>query len=192
MLVLCAYLLGVPAPLSEPKDREELFRIPVVVARQGDSFRFVPWDNPQGITPVWAVNCIITSNTETKWSLGVGKQADFGFWKRSGRWLYALSASRSIDKNWKRDEPAFLPSEDLARLRPLVIEELNRRAPKEHRGDQLAEMLDYGIGLTSFVCVQNAVILLAWLSLPVALFALIAMFFGRPKQPTVPDSFIPS
>jgi hypothetical protein len=69
----------------------------------------------------------------------------------------------------------------------LVIEELNRRAPNERRGDRLAELLDHGIERSSFVCVQNAVILLAWLSLAMALPAFVAMFIEQPRKLTVPD-----
>jgi hypothetical protein len=186
LLVLFAYLLGRPGDLPEPKDRDELFRPPVIVAREGDSFRFLPWDDPQGIWPLWAVNCTITSINETTWSLGVSIQADFGFWKRSGKWRYALSANR-FDKNWKSGEPVLLPIEDVVRLRPLVIEDLNRRSPNERRGDRLAELLDHGLERTSFVCAQNALLLLAWLSLPVALLGFVAMFIERPKHAAAPD-----
>jgi hypothetical protein len=186
LLVLVGYLLGRPGDLPEPKDRDELFRPTVVVAREGDSFRFVAWDDPQVISPLWAVNCTITSHHETTWSLGVGDQAGFGFWKRSGKWRYALSANR-FDKNWKSAEPGLLPAEDVVRLRPLVIEELNRRFPNELRGDRLAQLLDYGIERTSFVCGQNAVILLAWLSLPIAVLGFVAMFIEPPRHAKLPD-----
>jgi hypothetical protein len=186
LLVVLASLLGRPGDLSEPKDRDELFRPTAVVAREGGSFRFVPWDNPQGIAPLWAVTCTITSHNEASWSLAAGDQADFGFWKQSAKWRYVMSATR-FDKDWKSGEPPLLPTEDVVRLRPLVIEELNRRAPNEHRGDRLAELLDHGIERSSFVCAQNAVILLAWLSSAMALLAFVAMFIAQPQKATVPD-----
>jgi hypothetical protein len=186
LLVMFAYFLGTPGPLPEPKDREDLFSPVLVVARKGDSFRFVPWDDPQGASPLWAVNCTTFSHNETTWRLGVGGQTEFGFWKRSGKWKYALSATR-FGKHWKPGDPVLLPAEDVERLRPLVIEELNGRSPNEHRGDRLAELLNHGIERTSFVCIQNAVILLAWLSLPLALLGLLAMFLEPPKKITSPD-----
>jgi hypothetical protein len=82
--------------------------------------------------------------------------------------------------HWKSGEPVLLPTNDMMRLQPLVIEELNRRSPNEHRGDRLAELLDRGIERSSFACVQNAVILLAWLSLTMALLGFVAMFIEQP------------
>jgi hypothetical protein len=186
LIVGFAWLLGRPGELPEPKDREQVLLPAVVVSREADSFHFVPWDDPRGVTPLWAVGFTTSKHTETTWNLGVGKEGGLGFWKRAGRWRYDLVAIRS-DKAWKAGEPAFLPAEDVARLRPLVIEELDRRSPGERRGDRLAGLLEHGLDRTSFVCVQNAVILLAWLSLAAALLGFVAMFIGASKQGPAAD-----
>jgi hypothetical protein len=180
LLVLLAYLLGRPAGLAEPGERAEILSPTVVVARDNDSFRFVPWDNPQHITPLWALTCTITSNIEMNWNLGLGDGGGFGFWKQSGRWRYELAAHR-FDKEWKSGEPLMLPADDMNRLRPLVIDELNRNSPNERRGDRLAKLLDQGIERTSYVCVQNAVILLAWVSVVIACLSFVMMFI-KPRR----------
>jgi hypothetical protein len=175
LLVLIAYLLGRPGDLPEPAERAELFQPVVLVTPEGDSFRFVPWDEQRNVAPLWAVTCRITNNCKTTWSIGWGQVPTYGFWKRSGTWQYSLEANR-FDQAGKSEGPQWLAADDLERLRPLVIEELNRRSPSEHRGDRLAQFLEHGAERSSVVCVQNAVIMLAWLSLPIALLSMIAMF----------------
>jgi hypothetical protein len=186
VLVLLAYMLGVPRPLSEPRERADLFSPVILVARDGDSFRFVAWGSHQGITPLWAMTCLIRENTKTERSFAWGSVSKLGFWKLAGKWQYDLASLR-FDKDWKSGkEPLSLPPADLIRLRPLVIEELNRRSPNEHRGDRLAQVLDNGIERSSYVCVENAVILLAWLSLPMAVLSIVSMFIqGRGRATKV-------
>jgi hypothetical protein len=181
LMVLLAYLLGRPADLSEPGERAELFRPIILVAREGDSFHFVSWEEQQNVTPLWALTCRTIANSKIVWSMGWGSKMVFGFWKRSGSWRYDLEAVR-FDTSRKSDEPPWLAADNLKHLRPLVIDELNGRSPNEHRGDRLAQLLDHGIERRSDICVQNAVILLAWLSLPIALLSFIAMFI-RSREP---------
>jgi hypothetical protein len=182
-LVLVAYLLGRPGNLSEPGERAELFQPIILVARDGDSFRFVSWEEQQNVTPLWALTCSITANSATTWSIGWGRETAFGYWKRSGRWRYGLEATR-FDKARKPEDPLSLAADDVTRLRPLIIEELNRRSPNEHRGDRLTQLLDHGIERSSYICVQNAAVLLAWLSLPIVLLSIVAMFI-EPRRPVV-------
>ena len=182
LMVLLAYLLGRPGDLSEPGERAELFQPVILIAPDGDSFRFVSWDGQQNVTPLWALTCRTTANSKIIWSLGWGNKKALGFWKRSGSWRYNLEASR-FDTARKSDELPWLAADDLKRLRPLVIDELNRRTPNEHRGDRLAQLLDHGIDRSSDICIQNAVILLAWLSLPIGLLSFIAMFFRSRESP---------
>jgi hypothetical protein len=180
LLVLLAYLLGRPSDLSEPGDRAELLPV-TLVAPDGDSFRFVPWEGHQNVTPLWSLAPRITAITEVKWSMGWGGETTFGFWKRSGKWRYDLEADR-FDETRKSNEPLSLPASDVERLRTLVIEEVNQSSPTEHRGDRLAQVLDHGIERSSYLCVQNAVILLAWLSLPIALLSIVSMFIKPQKR----------
>lgn len=189
LLVLLAYLLGRPAALAEPGERAEILTPPLVVVRDDDSFRFVPWDSPQGIAPLWALTCTMKSNIEMNWNLGLGNGGGLGFWKQSGQWRYELAAHR-FDKEWKSGEPFMLSADDMNRLRPLVIDELNRNPPNERRGDRLARLLDQGIERTSYICVQNAVILLAWMSVAIACLSFVMMFIKPRKRAGSPKTFM--
>jgi hypothetical protein len=181
LLVLFTYLLGIPTALSEPGERADLFDPIILVARDGESFRFVSWEEQQNVTPLWSLTCRTTATSDIRRCLGWGGETAFGFWKQSGSWRYGLETTR-FDKDWKPGSESFsLAADDVKRLRPLVIRELNRRSPNEHRGDRLTQLLDNGIERSSYLCVQNAAILLAWLSVPIALAAIVAMFI-EPQQ----------
>ena len=77
-----------------------------------------------------------------------------------------------------------MPAEDIRQLRPQVVDELNRRNPAAHSGDRLEGLLTDGLEETSYVCPQNALILLSWLSLPMALVGLGSMFIRPRSAPT--------
>jgi hypothetical protein len=181
LLVLLAYRLGRPGELSEPSERTDLLRPLILVTPDGDSFRFVPWEEQQNVSPLWAVDCTTTTNSTITWSLGFGEKIAWGFWKRSGSWRYALAANR-FDQARKSDDPWFLPADDVKKLRSLIVEELNRRTPGENRGERLTQLLDQPIEHSSYICLQNAVILFAWLSIPIALASIVAMFID-PRSP---------
>jgi hypothetical protein len=184
VLFLLAYLLGGPGSLTEPSEISDLLRPLLIVSRNGDSFRFVSIEDRGKVTPLWAISYKTTALVSTELRFGNG---DFGFWKRSGIWKYSLEAHR-FDKEWKSGtDPVSLPPSEIALLRPMVIQELNRYAPSEHRGDRLAQLLDQGSKQTSYVCLQNAVILLTWLSVPMAVISIVAMFLksGRPPETVI-------
>jgi hypothetical protein len=130
---------------------------------------------------------IATRRYGWEWKLGLSRgEPSFGFYKRTARWNHGLSGNR-LDSHGKGDElgPLFLSKAQLKALRPLVISELNRRKPGERQGDRLETLLNSGVQRTSYVCLQNALVLLAWLSLPLSMAALVVMFLeprGTPRE----------
>jgi hypothetical protein len=174
-----------PSKLSEPPERSEILRNVVLVARQGDSFRFVPMEEQKGVKPLWAVTTIINDNGSVQWTTYRGLP---GLFRRRSRWTYELTANR-FDHDWKDDkkDPLTLPPEEIRRLRPLVVAELNRREPDSKAGDRLEQLLNNGLEASSSVCPQNALIVLSWLSLPMALAGLCSMFVPARKKTMTPD-----
>jgi hypothetical protein len=150
------------------------------VAREGDSFRFVPFSEHKGVKPLWAVTVTIYDTGDVRWETYYFLP---GFFRRQSRWTYELTALRFDSAKDDKDGPFILPVEQVHQLRPLVIAELNRRNPAAHHGDQLEVLLTDGLAATSYVCAQNVLILLGWLSLPMALIGLGSMFIGhRPGE----------
>ncbi len=179
-----------PGPLSEPLDPSRLFADPVLVTPVDGSYAFVPFDRHRGVKPLWAVNLTTTARQECVWgSLGVVP----GLMLRSAAWEYDLSGMR-FDRGWQDEVggSVFLPADVLERLRPRVVEELNRRVPEEKPGDRLERLLTQGQERATYLCPQNAEIVLAWLSLPMALVALVSMFLAprvgvsKPPSEAVP------
>jgi hypothetical protein len=181
--VYIVYLMGRPADLPEPPEGAVIFEPIILVTREGQSFRFVPSEQQEDVMPLWAVSRTTRYLSTTDWSIGL-KSGSFhpGFYRRNSRWTYELF-SHSFGKNWNTDKshPRELTQSELEQLRPQVIELLNQRSPNERLGDRLEQLLETGIEKTSYLCVQNALILAAWLSFLPALAALVAMFVN-PKQ----------
>ena len=102
-----------------------------------------------------------------------------GFFHRSAIWKYQLAILRFDDSKGDANGPMVLSDKEIAEVRPMLVAELNRRAAG--RGDLLNKILDSGEETSdSMVCWQNVIVLLAWLSLAMALFALIArLTFAR-------------
>jgi hypothetical protein len=172
----------VPSKLSEPAERREVFRELVLVTRDGDSFRFVQANEPDIGKPLWSVNVVLHDTATVHW------QTHYilpGLFHRESRWTYDLDAHR-FDANWKGDNenPFIMPAEQVRQLRPLVVAELNRRNPAAKTGDRLESLLTDGREASSYVCPQNAVVVLSWLSLPMALAGLCSMFI-RPRAQRV-------
>ena len=187
-----ALALGRPKELSEPPVAKAILgkACVLVAARDGDSFRLVPQEDRDKATPLWGVGRTTSEKHTVEYTLGWSDgRPQFGFWKRSGGWTYELFVYGFNHPG--KDKSA----DDVERLRPVLVAELNRRSPDERRGDRLNELLNHGIEETSYLCVQNAAILLVWLSLPIAMCACVAMFI-RPRRgpkpveanaPTSPD-----
>jgi hypothetical protein len=188
-----ALALGRPKELSEPPVASAILgkACALVAARDGDSFRLVPQeDRDKPTLLLWGVGRTTSEKHTVEQTFGWSDgRPQLGFWKRSGRWTYELFVYGFNHPGKARS------AEDVQRLRPLLVAELNRRSPDERPGDQLDELLNHGIEETSYWCVQNAVIFFVWLSLPIAMCACVAMFI-RPRpvprpveanRPTSPD-----
>jgi len=76
-----------------------------------------------------------------------------------------------------KENPNELPPEQILKLRPLVVEELNHRNRTAKLGDRLERMLDEGLEVssTSFAP-QNVPIILRWLAVLMAVVGLYLMF----------------
>ncbi len=166
-----------------------IFRDPVLVTREKDTYRFVPFTQSKGVAPIWAMSLTVHAWSQISWSShGVIP----GLFRRSGRWTYELSATR-FDPGWKDDKrnPFTLPQTALTPLRPKVIAELNRRDPAKKPGDRLERLLTGGLRRTSYVCPQNALIILSWLTLPLALVALVWMVHSPRRLAKPPTEAVP-
>jgi hypothetical protein len=161
-----------PPDLTEPADRADIFREIILVTRQGDGFRFVPYSESKGTNPLWAVGVTITGIARGHWDAPYFFP---GFLQRESHWTYQLQAL-PFPPSGHNDSPLTLV--EMAQLKPLVVAELNRRA--DHLGDRLEVLLANGLLASSYVCPQNAVILLGWLSVPMAVIGFISMIV-RPR-----------
>jgi hypothetical protein len=176
LLVPAAIFVPRPADLKEPAGAMEILRPMTLITPEGGSYRFVAFEEWQKFNPVYAVTLMKSANQSTTRTLGWDSQqgASFGFFRRSANWTYQLTATRF---DWKSaaDGPVEIAPAERAKLRPLVVAELNRR--EIGRGARLEQMLDHGAQIESAVCWQNLVVLLAWLSLPLGALALFLMFW---------------
>jgi hypothetical protein len=175
-------MFWLPSSLDEPPERDEIFRDPVLITRQGEADRFVPFSEQKGVKPLWAVSVITSARYNLEWSR---RNYVPGLFRRQASWTYELTANR-FDPDWKDDKlnPLTLPAEQIRRLRPLIVAEMNRRNPVAQRGDRLEQLLNKGLEEKSSFCPQNAVIVLGWLSLPMAFIGLCSMFV-RPRPAKV-------
>jgi hypothetical protein len=182
-LILSAVIkiIGPPGPLLEPSDIDLMFRDGLLFTRTGDSFRFVPFAQHKLVKPLWWVERTITTQTTLDW--GLGKDAagfHLGFYKRTAHWQWSLDTRRFDEEGTKESATEIsLSGSEMQELMPVLVAELNHRSVEEHWGDALNKVLHEGREKTSYVCIQNVLILSVWLSLVVALSAVAAMFFGK-------------
>jgi hypothetical protein len=193
-----------PIKLAEPPDRGAIASERITVARNGDSFRFVPVAERDAsreairenkrTEPFWGVFVELWHQQES-FSCGASYLLP-GLIRGESRWTCVLRANRADygwymelrehGFDWKADKenPYELPPEQIRKLRPLVVAELNRRHPTTKLGDRLERMLDDGLeaSSTSFAP-QNALILFRWLALLMAFVGLCSMFIRPHKVP---------
>jgi hypothetical protein len=152
----------------------------IYVARKDDSFRFMSYEDRKIGIPLWRVFVELSDQKES-FSCG-GSYFLPGLIRREAHWTCALKANR-VDRDWKgdKDNPYELPAEQIQKLRPLLVVELNRRNPWTKLGDRLEKMLNDGLeaSSTSFPP-QNAFIMLRWLAMLMAVIGLVSMFL-RPR-----------
>jgi hypothetical protein len=182
-LILLAVIkvIGPPGPLPEPSDINAMFRDGLLFTRAGDSFRFVPFGQHKLAKPLWSVDPGIATQSTISW--GLGQDADgihFGFYKRTTQWRWSLNTHRfDEESSEKSHEETSLNDTEMLKLRPVLMAELNNRSGGKHWGDVFDKVLHEGRQTSSYLCLQNALILLAWLSLVAALSAVGAMFLGK-------------
>jgi hypothetical protein len=139
----------------------------------------VPQEKLDSVKPLWNIGTSTGESATVTRKLGWDQDGlHLGFYERRTRRSYDLRATRA-DRDVKHlVEP---PSKELERIRRFVIDELNRRSPKERLGSRLEAVLQNGTEQTSYWCSQNAVVLMTWFTLLVALVAASAMFI-RPRR----------
>ncbi|GDY19193.1 hypothetical protein LBMAG56_05380 [Verrucomicrobiota bacterium] len=192
-LVLVPAAIYVPRPgdLPEPKAAVEIFQPMLLLTPEGGSHRFVGYLDGEWkkFKPVYAVTRMVTTRQEVTRTFGRGSQrgVSFGFFQRAGSWCYQLVTHRL---DWKAGDPGpmEIPPAEVQKLRPMIVAELDRIQPGQGRA--LNRLLDDGAKTTTTVCWQNGVVLLAWLSLPLAAVALLlrvlAAFFQESRPHTQP------
>jgi hypothetical protein len=209
-------LYPTPSKLPVPTEGTAITHERIIVARNGASFRFVLaaqydvkeadwrrkslWDKPKK-EPRWAV-FVEQFNEQEDYICGASSFV-LGLIRQEARWTYALS-TRRIDNgfymersengiDWKGDEenPYVLPPEQIQKLRPLVVAELNRRHPGTKLGDRLETMLDDGLEVSSLSYPpQNAAVLMKWLAILMAVLGF-GLMFVRPRPVSIPCSVLP-
>jgi hypothetical protein len=114
-------------------------------------------------------------------AVGGGNYFTSALIRKEARWSFELETRRIDSGDGDKENPSELLPEEIRRLRPLIVAELNRRNPPAKLGDRLEKMLDDGLeaSSTSF-SPQNNLILLSWITEPIALVALCSMFV-RPR-----------
>jgi len=188
--------------IAEPPHRGAINSERIIVAREGDSFRFMPdakrdlgrreVREKRRIEPRWAVFVQLGNHDENLSSAA----SDFlpGLIYREARWTYALKASRAdygFDGNDDKENPPELPPEEIQKLRPLVVAELNLRYPGTKLGDRLEKMLDDGLEVSSLSYPpENAAVLLRWLGIMMGALGLGSMFV-RPRAIFIPAGVLP-
>jgi hypothetical protein len=150
----------------------------LLFTKAGESFHFVPLSESKQFKPLWGVSRTVREQTTVTEGPGV----HLYIYKRTTRWEYSLSAFPFGDEG-KTQLPTQLMSEaELGVARPAIVAELNRRSGQEDWGDSLNQLLNQGRETSTYLLVQNGVILLTWLSLVGAVAAFLAMFVAPSFQ----------
>jgi len=181
-LGIVIWLMGPPDLLPEPPLGAAAFQAPVLVTKTGKTFRFVPFGSEQNVRPLWFIKVSVGDlGGAVRWQFGwVDRQLILGLYKRERGWLYMLGSApvEGSFKDGKVTVPHLTESE-LKIVRALLIEELNGRYPDEHLGSQLEQALAGGVEQVSYMCMQNAIIIILWLSLVLAMAAVWTMFLPQ-------------
>jgi hypothetical protein len=189
LLIVWAVCVPHPGELAQPKDAANIFRYPIYFTPEGDSYRAVDLADIAKFKPVYGVALLSEIHQAVTRTFGWPPQngTSLGFFHRSASWKYQLSPNRM----GAGDAPAFLPPEEREKLRPWVEQQLQRehleRMQKskdmldpsldENRATLFLDLLNNGRRVESFVCWQNLVVLLAWLSLPLAAIAVLRILW---------------
>jgi hypothetical protein len=186
IMVVAVHWIGPPLKLSEPPARMEIVHTDLILLTpDGESYRFVRFEDQKGVKPLWSVSTEVREQSQVTWSTAFGESADGRPWQwlnpglyiRTSQWSYKLFIHRFDETGMK----PFLPADEVERLRPLIVAELNRRFPDERRGDRLERLLTQGVSEGNSYCIPNMAIILAWLFGLLAVAAVCSMFV-RPRQ----------
>ncbi|HZR21366.1 MAG TPA: hypothetical protein VFE51_29055 [Verrucomicrobiae bacterium] len=171
-LMVSVKLVGPPGPLPEPTEVVRMWEGGLLVTKTNNSFRFVPFGLRRGIKPLWWINRVFEQRTTVEWPIGpLAASLHLGFYKRTTKFHYSLTSQPFIEGG-STPTNETLSARELEILRPELVTELNSRSGKNRWGDRLGKLLDSGSETTSYICRQNAIILLSWLSTLIAAFAL--------------------
>lgn len=173
-----------PVSLAEPKERSLIFQTMLLVTSEKDGFRFVPFGEHEGVVPLWHFTCRVHETSNIHWET---KFLIPGLFVRKSNWNYELTACR-FDKEWKdsKNHPYMLSDKQVQELRPQIIEELNKQKPGERLGDRLDQLLQHGLEETSYVCLQNVIIWIVYLSIVLAVVAIGFRFLTPPALTDLP------
>ena len=174
---LAAVFVPGPGDLPAPKDAADIFQPVLLVTPTNGSYHVVSLQEARKHSPVFALTTVVLSDQKLTRGLGTDRRrgASFGFFHRSATWTYRLGASRFGDWKGLADGPMEIDPNEVAKLRPLVVEELNQRGLG--RGGLLVDVLDNGRHAETVVCWQNAVVLAAWIAFILLVFACTRFLF---------------
>jgi hypothetical protein len=173
LLVVSVKLMGPPGPLSEPSEVIQMWQGGLLVTKTNNSFRFVPFGQREGRKPLWWINRTIEQRTSVEWPIGpLAGSVHLGFYKRTTKFHYSLASQPFVEAGGSPPTLETLSARELEILRPALVTELNSRSGEKHWGDRLGKLLDSDSETTSYICWQNGIILLSWLSVVLAVFAL--------------------
>ena len=175
-LTVCLGRFFPPAKISEPSERAEIMSNLVLIARDGNSYRFLTLQESKGVAPLWAVGVAVRETFQVEWSV---KKFIPSLIHCSSHWAYTLTSNR-FDEGWQNDktQPFSLPDKTLLSLRPAIVAELNKR-DSTHKGDRLEALLNDGLHESSYWCLQNIVVVLTWISIGMAAIAISMMLANR-------------
>ena len=187
-LFAVAVSLPPPDPPYVPDHAYALFRDPLLVAREGEGYRVVLWQGAEGAEghgPVWSINLQTARRSTSDRIFAFGLDSGPGLFRLREHRAYQLTALRQ-DKASRLDPPGtcWMSPAEAAALRPLAVAELNLRSGGERVGAKLGGLLDRGEHRESWICYQNGIVVLAWLSFAATLLALASMFIP-PRSPIV-------
>jgi hypothetical protein len=182
--------LGQPEKLEPP---EIFWKDPILVAHRGNSYEYVPVGTEKKGDLLWQiVPTRFREDARVDWLFGwEDNRLYLGLYRLRSKWSYTLQRmvfGREPDKH--RPEDMDIPAADMAKIRALVVKELNERFAEGDAGDWFGTVLDKGIEETSYLCVQNFALVIAYISLVPLIVAVLAMVTkpGQEANPASPPS----
>jgi hypothetical protein len=178
LLTVAAIFVPRPGELSEPVESAQILEPEMFFTREGGTYRFITWDQTPKFTSVYKVMKATIVNQSTTRKIGWDNEGlSLGFFHQKGSWMPRLepqpigedagnTASRSVN-----GVITWMEQSEIDTVLPLVVRELDKREAR--RGARFQEMLRDGVVMDSIICWQNGVVLVAWLSLPLAVLAMI-------------------